>query len=373
MRVEFYRHNLGQEEIDSIAELLKGVFLTTGPLTKSFEESLAEYLGGGYAVGLSSCTSALFLSLVGSGIGPGDEVITTPLTFVATANAIIQAGARPVFVDVERETGNIDVSLIPKAITSRTKAIIPVHLYGQMCDIRAICSIAEKYGLKVIEDAAHCLEGQRDSIRPGELSEAACFSFYATKSITSGEGGAVFTRNLALSDRLRLLRSHGIDRDASLRYGTSYRHWDMVTFGYKENMSDVQAAFLLPQMKRIEETLRKRSLAAARYREAISRMEGVSMPKLIPNAIHAHHLFTVWVDSERRDSILESLHSQGIGVAINYRPVHLTSFYRNSYGYSEGMFPVAERIGSRTISLPLYPSITSHDIENVVHALRKVV
>jgi len=373
VKVEFYKHNLGQEELDSVAALLRGVFLTTGPLTKSFEFGLADYLGGGYAIGVSSCTSALFLSLVGLGIGPGDEVITTPMTFVATANAIIEAGAKPVFVDVEKNTGNMDASLIKEAITPQTKAVIPVHLYGQMCDMRAIRSVAERYGLKIIEDAAHCLEGVRDGLRPGTLSDAACFSFYATKAITSGEGGAVFTHNEELAAGLRNLRSHGIDKDASLRYGAGYRHWDMVNFGYKANMCDVQAAFLIPQIKRIEDRLKMRAVAAETYRRAFSGMPGLELPDVLPDTTHAHHLFTAWVDPGKRDRYLEKLEEKGIGVAVNYRPVHLTSFYKRTFGYKEGMFPNAERIGKRTISLPLYPSITRDEINEVVEAMGRIL
>jgi len=246
--IPFFHHSLGQPELDAVAEVLTGPILTTGETVERFEHRFAEYLGRRHALAMSSCTGALHLSLVALGIGQGEEVITTPMTFVATATAILEAGAKPVFVDVEPETGNMDVSRIESAITTHTKAIMPVHLYGQMCDMLAIRKIADTYGLFVIEDAAHCVEGSREGVGPGVLGDTACFSFYATKSLSCGEGGALVTDHDALAEKLRLLSLHGMSKTAADRHREGYQHWDMEIPGWKYNMSNIQAAFLLPQM-----------------------------------------------------------------------------------------------------------------------------
>src|SRR6266550_6858007 len=251
-KIEFFRHDLGEPELRAVAEVLAGPILTTGETVGRFERRFAEYLGRGHAIGVTSCTGAMHISLLALGIGPGDEVITTPLTFIATAAAIAETGAKPVFVDVERETGNLDAARVEAAITPRTKAILPVHLYGQMCDMRALRSIADRHGLAIIEDAAHCIEGERDGVRPGQLSDAACFSFYATKNLTCGEGGAMTLNDDALAERLKLLRLHGMTRMAQESAREGYRHWDMVVMGWKYNMSNVEAALLLPQFDRMD-------------------------------------------------------------------------------------------------------------------------
>ncbi len=368
MNVEFYRHGLGAEEAESVARCLQGVFLTAGPLTRRFEEEFAGYLQIPYVIGTYSCTSALFLCLKALGIGRGDEVITTPMTFIATANAVLEAGARPVFVDVEPLTGNLDAELLEAAVSERTRAIIPVHLYGHPCDMKAIRRIADKRGLKVIEDAAHCVEGARDGIRPGQLADAACFSFYATKALTSGEGGAIATRHEDLAERLRLLRSHGMNKEAADRYTDRYRHWDMVCLGYKANMFDIQAALLLPQLRAIEQRWRRREEIACRYQQAFA-AAGIDFPGTVPKTKHARHLFTIRVDPAMRDELLLHLQESGIGVAVNYRAVHLLSYYRERFGYRQGCYPVAERIGASTLSLPLYPGMSDGDVDTVITAV----
>lgn len=231
MKVEFFKHNIGPEEIRKVTEVLNSVFLTTGNVVGEFEAKFSDYLGCSHAVGVTSGTAALHLALLACGIGPGDEVITTPMSFVATANAILHAGADPVFVDVEPQTGNIDADLIEEAISEKTKAILPVHLYGQMADMKQVKAIADKHCLTIIEDAAHCIEGERDGVRPAQLSQAACFSFYATKNITSGEGGAISTNDETISEKLRRLRLHGIDKSAAERYTKKYQHYDMTLLG----------------------------------------------------------------------------------------------------------------------------------------------
>jgi UDP-4-amino-4-deoxy-L-arabinose-oxoglutarate aminotransferase len=371
MRVEFYKHNLGQEELNSLQSVFEGIFLTSGPKVRELESKLASFLGCADFVTTSSCTSALFLCLKALGIGSGDEVITTPLTFIATANSIVEAGAVPVFVDVESETGNIDAAQIESVITPRTKAILPVHLYGQMADMLTIKDIAARNGLHIIEDAAHCLEGSRDGVQPGQLSEAACFSFYATKNITCGEGGGVVTRDPALADKLRLLRSHGMSKEAADRYHGGYEHWDMLCMGYKANLDDIKAAILLPQLARIEDRWAKREALTKEYIQNLRRCDWIDVHQTLPKVKHARHLFTVLFDSQQRDAVLHRLTDHGVGVAVNYRPIHLLRFYRETFSYQPGMFPVAESIGSRTVSLPLYPSLSMQEVHYVLDVIQK--
>lgn len=364
-RVAFYRHSLGEREVQAIRDVLAGPILTTGEAVERFESSFAAYLGVDHALAVTSCTGALHMSLLALGIGPGDEVITTPMTFVATATAVLEAGATPVFVDVEERTGNIDAGVVEGAITSRTKAIIPVHLYGQMCDMKALRTIADRHGLSIVEDAAHCIEGSRDGIRPGQVSETACFSFYATKNITCGEGGAVVTRHRDLYDKLRLLRLHGMTKTAYDRHREGYRHWDMTVMGWKYNMDNIHAAMLIPQLMVIENTHDERERLAKAYDERLSALVSVRRPIVIEGSRHGRHLYTVWVEGTARDRIIDAMWRNGVEVMVNYRPVHLTRYFRGRTDCKEGMFPNAERIGSETFSLPFYPKITREAIGRV--------
>lgn len=371
-KIEFYQHNITSKDIKKASDVLKSIFLTTGEVVAEFEGKLSSYLSIKETIGVTSCTAALHLSLLAWDIGHGDEVITTPLTFCATANAVLNAGAKPVFVDVEEETGNLNVELIEKAVTPRTKAIIPVHLYGQMCDMKRIHEIAHKYNLVVIEDAAHAIESERDGFRPGHLSHAACFSFYATKNITCGEGGAVSTNHAEKADLMRMLRLHGIDRSAIDRYTKLYQHWDMPILGWKYNMDNIQAALLTGQLDRIDNLLKKRGVLWAYYRDRISSIKGIQLLKEVPNSIHARHLFTILTTPDKRDALLCSLQNNGIGVAVNYRAIHLLKFYRQIFHYNENDFPIAEDIGKRTISLPFYPKLTKKEINIIVDTLRRL-
>ena len=328
MNVEFYKHNVGQEEKDKVLECLDGTFLTTGSYVAEFEKKFAQYLNIKHVVGLTSCTAAIHLSLLALNIGEGDEVITTPMTFIATATAILHTGAKPVFVDVEPDTGLINADNIKKAINKNTKAIIPVHLYGQMCDMKAIKLIAQEANLKIIEDAAHCLEGERDDIRPGQLGDIACFSFYATKNITSGEGGAIATNNEEIASRIKLLRQHGMSSEAADRYSGNYQHWDMIECGWKYNMDNIQASILLPQLEKVDFYWQKRDELYHYYLTKILKVKGLKYPVMKNNSKSAYHLFTVWVNKEYRDTILKKLNTHGIGVAVNYRAIHLLTFFR---------------------------------------------
>jgi dTDP-4-amino-4,6-dideoxygalactose transaminase len=368
-RIPFFQHDLGQPELDSIAAVLSGSILTTGETVDRFERRFADYLGCKHVLGLTSCTGALHLSLLALGVGPGDEVITTPMSFIATATAVIEAGATPVFVDVEESTGNLDAAQVESRITARTRAILCVHLYGQMCDVRALRAIADRHGLFLIEDAAHCIEGRRDGVGPGQRGDTACFSFYATKNLTCGEGGAVATNDDELARKLRLLRLHGMTKTAADRAREGYQHWDMEVLGWKYNMDNIQAALLLPQLDRLEDNWTKRDRLARRYRNLLQDVAGVTLPAEVPGSRHARHLFPVWVAPEQRDRVISSLYRQGIGVVVNYRAMHLLSWFRERFGFSRGAFPVAERIGDSTVSLPFYPNMPPEHADEVVEAL----
>ena len=367
--VTFFRHDLGQPELALVAEVLRGPMLTTGETVERFEQRFAAYLGRRHCVGLTSCTGALHLSLTALAIGPGDEVITTPMTFIASATAIEQAGATPVFVDVEEETGNIDAGRIEAALTPRTRAILPVHLYGQMCDMRRIRDIAAARGLSIIEDAAHCVEGRRDGQGPGSYGDTACFSFYATKSLTCGEGGALVTDDEVLAERVRLLRQHGMTKAAATRLKEGYSHWDMTIFGWKYNMDNIQAALLLPQLDRIDRNLAARQALATAYREALSGIGEVTLPTTLPGVQHSEHLFTIWAPPQRRDALLRHLKERRIAAMVNYRAIHLLEYFQRKFRLRPGTFPVAERIGDSTISLPLYPSMPPEHVQIVARAI----
>lgn len=365
-KVEFFRHNIEEEDIERVNGVLRSIFLTNAAVTKEFEQKFGDYLGSKHVIAVNSCTAALHLALLALDIGDGDEVITTPMSFVATSNAILHAGATPVFVDVEADTGNIDAELIEAAITPKTKAILPVHLYGSMCDMKKIKEIADKYGLCIIEDCAHCIEGERDDVRPGDLSDAACFSFYATKNITSGEGGAISCNNTMLAEKLYKLRLHGINKDAASRYTGAYKHWDMELLGWKYNISDIQSALLIGQLAKIEERRDVREKLAKIY-ETVFTSSGISYVPIPNNTRSARHLFVICIDE--RDRMLELLQERGIGVAVNYNPIHLSAYYRAAFGYKEGDFPNAEIFGRKCISLPLYPRLHEDAVRYVAQAV----
>ncbi|MFZ5585812.1 MAG: DegT/DnrJ/EryC1/StrS family aminotransferase [Thermodesulfobacteriota bacterium] len=366
-KVEFYRHGLGEEEIAACQQALRSLFLTTGPACARFEQAFAQHLGVAQAVAVSTCTAALELALMALDIGPGHEVITTPMTFIATPNAVLYAGATPVFADVDPITGNLDPERIAAAITPRTRAVIPVHLYGTMCDMPAIRRLADAHGLKVIADCAHAVEATRDGLNSAGLAEAACYSFYATKNLACGEGGAVATDDPALAERLKVLRLHGMSKGAAERHHGHYQHWDMLELGKKANLSDILASLLVSQLPRLAANLARREAIARRYEQAFAAIPGVDFPRVPAGAVSARHLFTIWVD--RRDEFLAGLQARGIGVAVNYRAVHLLSYYRRRFGFKPGDFPVAESIGARTLSLPLYPSLTEAEVDRVVAAV----
>jgi len=371
-KVNFFEHNLGPSEINGAVSVLKSLFLTTGKTVEEFEYDFSSYLGVRYTVGLTSCTGALHLALIAAGIGPGDEVITTPMSFVATSNAIVMTGAKPIFVDVEKDTGNMDINLVQKAVTSKTRAILPVHLYGQMVDMVNLTSIAKKNNLKIVEDAAHALEAERDGIKPGAKSFASCFSFYPTKSITSAEGGAFSTNDENAAKLVKKLRSHGITSELAQRERTGLKTYDVDVLGWKYNMDNVKAALLIPQIKKTEEYRQAREKVAEKYRRVFENI-GIEMPREYKNSRHGRHIFAIWVAPQKRDKILDYINSQGVGSVINYPAIHLFSYYKKNYGFKEGMFPNAEEIASKTISLPLYPKLTAEEIDYVINVVTQSI
>jgi len=327
------------------------------------------------AVGLTSCTAALHLALARHGIGQGDEVITTPMTFVATATAVLQTDAHPVFVDVSPNSGMLLPEKVEAAITEKTKAILPVHLYGRMADMRGFSRLAQKHNLVLIEDAAHCIEGVRDGVRPGEASHAACFSFYATKSITSGEGGALVCHSPEEASWYRSARHHGISKNASYRYTRKYEHWDMERMGWKYNMDDIQAALLLRQIDRLDDYRQKRQNLGRLYRELLGKIEGLDlMESPQGDEISGHHLFTVLLPkSVSRNEVIEQMEENGIGCGVNYRSIHTLTYFKEHFGYQPEDFPIANEIGERTLSLPLYPNLSEESVGIVCNTLKKVI
>ena len=385
-RVEFYRHQLGDDEAASWRKVLDTLFLTLGPQVAAFESELGAYLVRGrdaatppHVVGTSSCSMGLLLALRALDVGPGDEVITTPMTFAATANAILHLGATPKLVDVEPTTGLIEPAAVRAAVGPRTKGILPVHLYGQLADMRALRAIADAHGLFIVEDSAHGIEIERDGVRPGDLAEVAVFSFYATKNIASGDGGAVATRDGKLAERFRRLRNHGVSKAATERHGAGYQHWDLVELGYKANLTDLDAALLRPQLAKVEAKRERRAAIARRYvsrlREAIGEIASpppspLGIPWLVEErGASSHHLFTVQTPASARDDILAKLGAAGIGTAVNYRAIHTLTYLKSLLGVAIGALPIAEEIGDRTISLPMYPTLTDGEQDRVVAAL----
>jgi dTDP-4-amino-4,6-dideoxygalactose transaminase len=373
--VPFYRHDLGETELEMVREVLAQPILTTGEYVERVERKLAEYLGAAHCLCVTSCTGALHMSLLALGIGPGDEVITTPMTFIATATSIMETGAKPVFVDVEMTSGNLDAAKVEAAITPRTKAIMPVHLFGLMCDMRALRDIADRHGLAIVEDAAHCVEGVREGARPGSLGDTACFSFYATKNLTCGEGGALVVRDEALFEKLKLLRVHGMTKIAADRAREGYTHWDMVLMGWKYNMSNIEAALLLPQFERLADKLARRKALAQRYASKLAGIPRLRIPTLSSGShdVHAHHLFPVFINDGRRDEVVAELQRRQVGVVVNYRAIHLLKYFMDNFNFKPGDFPIAEQIGDATLSLPFYPTMTDHEIDVVADHLHTIL
>ena len=373
MAVDFYRHSLGEDEKSAVAAVLDSLFLTTGKRVYEFEEAFERTLDVPAVVATVYCTASLHLAMLLAGIGPGDEVITTPMTFLSSSNAVLYAGGTPVFVDVDPLTANVDPAAVEAAVTPRTKAIVAVDLYGLQADYVALRRIADAHGLVLVEDAAHCVEGRRDGYGPGQLADFACFSFYATKNLTCGEGGAISAKDASKKPLMRQLSSHGMSKNAADRYAGKYQHWDMERLGWKYNLADIQGSLLVSQLPKLAQRLERREEICRRYEAAFRETPGVGFPIVPEGARSARHLFTIWVEPERRDDVLAKIQAQGVGVAVNYRAVHLTSYYAERLGTRRGMFPHAERIGDSTITIPLWPAMTDAQVDEVIAAVRTAV
>lgn len=368
--------DIREPEINEVVETLHSGWLSTGPRCKKFEQLFSEYIGCKHAIALNSCTAGLELALEVLGIGAGDEVITTPLTFCATANVIVHRGARPVFVDVDRQTGNIEPKEVPRFITHRTRAILPVHLYGRPCAMDELMTIAREHGLYVIEDAAHATEAWYRGRKIGTIGDVTVYSFYATKNLVTGEGGMLVTNSDQIAEEVRVKHLHGLSRDAWKRYSEEgFQPYDVVAAGYKYNMMDIQAALGIHQLARLEANLKIRERHWQAYDEAFAGMEGITTSQpIMGDSRHARHLYTILVDSGRlkisRQEFMSALKRENIGTGIHFTALHLLSFYQNQFGYKRGDFPNAEYISDRTVSLPLSSALTENDIYDVINACR---
>ena len=374
----FCRPDIGEAEIAEVVATLRSGWLTTGPKTKEFERSFAAYVGAKHAVAVNSCTGGLHVALAARGIGPGDEVIVPTMTFCATANVVVHVGATPVLVDVEPDTLNIAPEAIEAAITPRTRAVIPVHLYGHPCDMDRLLDLARAHGLLVIEDAAHAVGAEWRGRRVGSLGDATAFSFYATKNMTTGEGGMVTTDDEEWADRMRVWLLHGMSRDAWKRYAANGSwYYEVVLPGLKYNMTDLQAALGLRQLERLEEMLRRRAAIAARYTEAFRDLPELILPAHRPEVRHAWHLYPIRVRHERmtigRNEFIEALRREGIATSVHFIPLHRHPYYRDRFGLRPADFPVADDAYQRLVSLPLYSRMSDRDVEDVIEAVRRVI
>ena len=380
MRTEFLPYSLpflGEEEVAEVVDSLRSGWITTGPKVKRFEEDFAGYVGARNAVAVSSCTAALHLSLAALGVGPDAEVIVPTLTFCSTANVVVHLGARPILVDID-EDGHICPAAVRRAITARTRAIVPVHYGGQACRIGEILRIAEEQRIAVVEDAAHAAGTTFHGQRIGTHGRATAFSFYATKNMTTGEGGMITTNDDALAVRLRRLALHGMSRDAWKRYlSTGSWYYEVLEPGYKSNMSDLQAAIGIHQLQRLDGFITRRREIACRYREAFGDLPEIQLPRDDPDRPHTYHVFPVRLAAGSlrigRDEFMERLREYRIGASVHFIPVHRHPHYRDQLGYSPGEFPNAEQFYSGLLSLPLYPKMSARDVEDVIEAVRDIL
>lgn len=365
-------------EIYEVIDTIKSNWVSKGPKTVEFEKKFAEYIGVKHAIAMNSCTAALHTALVANGIGAGDEVITTPLTFAATANVIVHTQAKPVFVDVDPETYLIDPNKIEEKINNNTKAIIPVHYSGQACEMDKIMKIARKHNLFLLEDAAHAVYTKYRGQMVGSIGDATAFSFYATKNLSTGEGGMLTTNNDELAEKARVISLHGMSRNAWNRYGKGGSWYYEVNFpGFKYNMTDMQAALGLHQLKKLEGMQKTREEYVEMYNTAFEDMEEIVTPAEIPGNRHAWHLYVIRINENLmnidRNKFIEELTDLNIGTSVHFIPVHLHPYYRMTYGYKHGDYPVAESIYDGILSLPLYPKMTRDDVEVVVNAVKHIV
>ncbi len=357
---------IGEEEINAVVRVLKSGMLAQGPVVKEFEEHFAAYCGTKYAIAVNSGTAALHAALYGLEVRTNDEVITTPFTFVATANSILMANAKPVFVDVDQQTYTIDPKLVESAITLKTKAILPVNLYGQMCDYDTLNAIAKKHHVAIIEDAAQSIGADWHTQRSGSLTAAAAFSLYATKNIMCGEGGVVTTNSEQVAELAKRMRHHGQSEK------TRYQYFDL---GYNYRMTDIHASIALEQLKKIAEITTKRIMNAQLLTEGLQNIHGIKTPHVTPQTTHVFHQYTILIEEEfpySRDTFVELMKQKGIGCAVFYpKPLHLHPHFMR-LGYKEGDFPIAEKLATHVVSLPVHPLLTIDEIKTIITTIREI-
>lgn len=374
LSVAFHRASLGEDEVQAVAEVIRSGWLTMGARTFEFERKFASYVGAKHAVAVASCTAALHLALEAIGIRRDDEVLLPTTTFTATAEVVTYLQARPVLVDIDPRTLNIDVEDALRKITPRTRAIIPVHFAGQPCDMAEICQLADAHGLHVVEDAAHALPSEYRGRRVGSISQLTAFSFYATKTLTTGEGGMITTDNEDYAKRLQLMRLHGISRDAWNRYGSagSWRY-EVHEAGYKYNLTDIQAALGIVQLAKCDEMGRARRRIAACYDRKFAKVAELQIPVSLPDRSSSWHLYVLRLNKPGlrvdRDRFIAGLAERGVGASVHFIPLHMQPFYQKAYGYKRGDFPRAEAEFERCVSLPIYPSMTDEEIEHTTGAV----
>lgn len=372
--------DIGEEEIAEVVDSLRSSWLSAGPKTQRFEKEFAAFIGAGVqAVAVNSATAGLHLALEALGIGPGDEVITTPYTFTATAGVIRHVGASPVFVDIDPHTFNIDPRKIENAITRRTKAILPVHFAGLACEMRTIIAIARRHGLKVIEDAAHALPATHRGELIGALeTDATVYSFYATKTMTTGEGGMIVTRDETVAQRCRVMRLHGISRDAFDRYTSNQPawHYEVVAPGFKYNMNDLAASIGIQQLKKAVDFQRRRETMAARYDAELATAPVILPPQPLAGDLHSWHLYVIRLDNSvtmRSDQFIEQMFARGIGCSVHFIPLHLHPYWRELYHLQPHHFPCSWRAYQQAVSLPIYTKMTENDQTRVIEAVKDVL
>lgn len=370
MYIPYGHQSIDEEDIKAVVDVLRSDYLTTGPSIEKFEKTVAEYVGAKYAVAVSNGTAALHIACLAAGIKEGDEVITTPITFAASANCVLYCGGTPVFADIDPITYNISPEDIERKITPRTKAIIPVHFAGQPCDMDAIHEIAGKHNLLVIEDAAHALGAEYKGKKVGALSDMTTFSFHPVKPITTGEGGMVVTDNKELYERLKLFRSHGITREEELMtQNEGGWYYEQLELGYNYRMTDIQAALGCSQMKKLDSFLERRRELARRYDEAFQNTEGLIIPKQLNDTNSGWHLYVVQVLNRDRKEVFDSLRKEGIGVNVHYIPVYHHPYYQK-HGYEGTHCTNAEQLYQHIISLPLYPGMTEEMQDYVIKKMQ---
>ena len=378
-----------EEEIGEVLDVLKSAWITTGPKVKLFEREFAKYIGCKHAIAVNSCTAALHLALEAIGIGEGDEIITSPMTFAATGEVIRYFKAKPIFVDIDSTTMNLDMEQLENIVKRRCesgnrkklRAIIPVHYAGYPCDMDAIMALASRYGLRIVEDAAHAFPTSYKRKMIGTLGDITCFSFYATKSITTGEGGMITTENEEYADRMRIMSLHGISKDAWKRY-TAEGSWyyEIIAPGYKYNLTDIAAGLGIAQLRKADAFLKRRMQIADKYHKAFQELDELDLPLAVKGeegTTHSWHLYVIRLNLRRlqidRNKFIDELRQKGIGTSVHFIPLHMHPYYREAYGYQPDDFPVAYGTYQRIISLPIYARMTDNDVMRVIESVTDIV